>query len=598
MAIPPFDPASEPLGSFHPVVRRINSTNFDLAMHSPDKTWVDRFNEIRKTWAAIETEIEGLLIAGGKIFDTEEEGRLAAEDGQYFFAASDDPNVSKTLYKRISSSESQWIADDPSAEFVKGAVAASTAAIDLASRPGAEKKAFRWRGGYASESVEPLIVSESGSVIFAAENGLPINQLQKSFNWKRRQAWAFSIALGDRHVARYDKNGQPVVDYRRVFAWKSSALAGSQYLHVDKNGVVFDAWDGNGTRTIGGGGGGLPDLGTLPISDQYINPGDPWLSRSALHVGRQYDPIYPVPVRDIFATHVEVYAYLDALMSEHPDYVTSELLGLDDFDNEVRAYRFRTADFTGNGNSYPQSEVEYPKIVVVGAVHGNESHTVKANLQFAADLCRRWKEDPRLTDLRWSSEIVLIPVASPSAYNAVSRVNGNGVNVNRNTPTGWEDGGSDDPSSSNYKGPSPASEPETQYMISVMQEPSVTALIDHHMFGSMSNESATESIWMGVRGARPVAVGAQMIAHDAAWMRRHYDYVWQDNTPTGRLALSSDGTMARQADAEGIGGYLLETPNRFLQGSTFEVHRHAVEAITQLTYLIHKTEINARSLVN
>lgn len=598
MAIPPFDPASEPLGSTDPRVRAFNSKLLDLGMHSKEDKFIDRFGEEAMTWHAMENERLGLLIAGGQIFASEEEGRAAAEDGWYYYAVSPDPNVTRSLYRRISSTESEHIKDDPSAEFVEGVAAASTAAIDLASRPGAEKKAFRWRGGHASGSVEPLIVSESGSVILAAENGLPINQLQKSFNWKRRQGWAFSIALGDRHVARYDKNGQPVVDYRRVFAWKNSALVGSRYLHVDENGVVFEAWDEHGSRTIGGGGGGLPSFDNLPTTDQDIQPGDPWLSRNALHVGRQYDPMYPVPVRDIFETTLDVYTYLDALMSEYPDYVTAEILGLDAFDNEVRAYTFRPAEFSGQGNSYPQNEVEYPKVVVTGGVHGNESHAVKANIQLAVDLCRRWKDDARLGTLRWSCELILIPVASPSAYDAISRLNGHGVNINRNLPTGWEEGGSTSPGSNNYKGPSPASELETQYLIDVMERTGITAWVDHHRFYSLRNDAERESIWVGARGDRPVAVASKLIAHDVSWMRESYDYIWQDNSPMGRLALSSDGTVARHAQAEYMDGYLLETPSSFLSGGVFDVHKHAVECITQHVYLIHQTEMAARTLAS
>lgn len=118
MAIPPFDPASEPLGSTSPLVREVNSKLLDLGMHSKEDTFTDRFGEEKMTWEAMQNERIGLLIAGGQIFPTEAEGRAAAEDGWYFYAVSPSPNVTRSLYRRISSSESQWVADDPSAEFV------------------------------------------------------------------------------------------------------------------------------------------------------------------------------------------------------------------------------------------------------------------------------------------------------------------------------------------------------------------------------------------------------------------------------------------------------------------------------------------------
>lgn len=118
MALPPFDPASEPLGSTSPLVREVNSKLLDLGMHSKEDTFTDRFGEEKMTWEAMQNERIGLLIAGGQIFPTEAEGRAAAENGWYFYAVSPDPNVTRSLYRRISASESEHVKDDPSAEFV------------------------------------------------------------------------------------------------------------------------------------------------------------------------------------------------------------------------------------------------------------------------------------------------------------------------------------------------------------------------------------------------------------------------------------------------------------------------------------------------
>ncbi|UTD54910.1 hypothetical protein [Halomonas sp. MS1] len=67
----------------------------------------------------VEESAEALLTSGGKIFPTVAEGLVAAENDGYFYAENPDPNISKTLYQRISASESRKVADDPSAEFVE-----------------------------------------------------------------------------------------------------------------------------------------------------------------------------------------------------------------------------------------------------------------------------------------------------------------------------------------------------------------------------------------------------------------------------------------------------------------------------------------------
>ncbi|MGO2241129.1 MAG: M14 family zinc carboxypeptidase [Halomonas sp.] len=538
---------------------------------------------------------EALLVAGGVIFPTVAAGMAAASDGSYFYAESGATNASKTLYQRLSDTQYRKVADDPSVEFLEGVAAAQMVALELASRADAERTAFNW--GKESQSkggITPLLIGDAGTYLLAADNGFIVNPVRKLFKWPSANEEEFFVNLSGRRIARFDSNGQPIVDYKKTFAWKNDALSGSTYLHVDKNGVVFESWDAAGARIIGGS--GLPSINQLPRTDQHINSGAPWLNKNMLEAKPDYDNLYAVSARDVFATHLDVYAYLDQLIAEFTDYVTSEVLGVDEWGSEIKAYTFRAADYSGAGNSYPQDEVDYPRIVISGGTHGNEPHAAKANIHFVSNLCRRWKEDERLSGLRWSCEIVLIPIVCPSGYNAMSRKNGNGVDPNRNYPADWENGGSSNPSSWSYKGTAPASELETQIITSVMQLGGIDAWIDHHRFTSLNNDSNREVVWMGVREPRPIAIAAKMITHDVSWVRAKYDYIWQDNSSLGRLAQSSNGTVARQATAEGIDGYLLETPNHFLQGGTFDIYRHATEAVTHLAHLIHKVEMDSRTL--
>lgn len=119
MATPPFDPASEPLGSSSPLVREFNTIVLEQLINNRELDFVPgRFGDLLRTWNKIERGIEEQLIAGGRIFPDEPSGRIAVENDQYFYAESADPNVSKSLWQRIGTNESRFIANDPSTTLI------------------------------------------------------------------------------------------------------------------------------------------------------------------------------------------------------------------------------------------------------------------------------------------------------------------------------------------------------------------------------------------------------------------------------------------------------------------------------------------------
>jgi hypothetical protein len=96
---------------------------------------------------------------------------------------------------------------------------------------------------------------------------------------------------------------------------------------------------------------------------------------------------------------------------------------------------------------------------------------------------RRYGADPAITSLLKSTELWFVPVANPDGYdytfsterfwrknlrdnNGDGQITvGDGVDLNRNYATKWgwdNEGSSPDPASETYRGPAPASEPETQ----------------------------------------------------------------------------------------------------------------------------------------
>lgn len=116
-----------PLGSADPRDLYDNAENLDEAVNDLNsETWVDRFGVERITIQGALNRFNDIIISGGQIFESEEAGRDAVQDGQYYYSVSDDPSVSKTLWKRVSSTESELIADDPSAELMYAAMMAAS----------------------------------------------------------------------------------------------------------------------------------------------------------------------------------------------------------------------------------------------------------------------------------------------------------------------------------------------------------------------------------------------------------------------------------------------------------------------------------------
>ena len=108
----------------------------------------------------------------------------------------------------------------------------------------------------------------------------------------------------------------------------------------------------------------------------------------------------------------------------------------------------------------------------IGGVHGDEPEGVEMALNLL-----KWLDVAEKThDLRsW----ILIPCINPDGYKANQRTNGNGVDLNRNFP-------SDDWTSKNDKGPRyspgshPASEPEVQALVKLIEQEKPEAIFHFH----------------------------------------------------------------------------------------------------------------------
>ena len=138
-----------------------------------------------------------------------------------------------------------------------------------------------------------------------------------------------------------------------------------------------------------------------------------------------------------------------------------------------------------------------PAFLLVSDHHARETVTPVIALHTIEQLTQQYGLDPQITALVDEYEIWIAPVWNPDGYNWVfegdnfwrknRRVfpQGIGVDQNRNYPFGWESAcsGSTDVTSQTYRGPSPASEAETQTMIAWAEDRRFAKVADMHSFG-------------------------------------------------------------------------------------------------------------------
>lgn len=110
------------------------------------------------------------------------------------------------------------------------------------------------------------------------------------------------------------------------------------------------------------------------------------------------------------------------------------------------------------------------RVLVIGVIHGNEDDGVAI------------VDDLRSTPVPDGVELWIVESMNPDGQAGQFRGNANGVDLNRNFPHRWGPIGV--PGDSQYAGPAPASEPETQAMVNFMSQlrPDITIWYHQDLF--------------------------------------------------------------------------------------------------------------------
>jgi hypothetical protein len=208
------------------------------------------------------------------------------------------------------------------------------------------------------------------------------------------------------------------------------------------------------------------------------------------------------------------------------------------------------------------ADEDEPAVLIVGTHHAREIVAPVIVLGAAERITAGYGTDPRLTSAVNSQEIWIAPVWNPDGYDYVFTTDnlwrknrrvfagGVGVDQNRNYSQGWAAScsGSTGVTSETYKGPSAASEAETQTMMSWSRRERFAKVLDYHSTG------------------REVLYSYLCLSHPfTSWMQQEASAISEASGYGGRTRAPSAEGEHQQWQFARMGSYafLIETHTQF-----------------------------------
>lgn len=436
---------------------------------------------------------------------------------------------------------------------------------------------FRGTGGIWGEWVESLSTQNTAEVLPAATLALDWNAIDKSGFYR-----------GSGNVG--ETIGAPTANaYMTVFHLQGQVNAAMQIASQSSSAVSAGRWMRSRSATTGEWGEWAEILTTQQsLTLAGVEPGTSFRDGGFVRVARNESQFYGQTAASVYNNSAsELHGHYDQMIADFPDYVTKELLGQDNFGNDIFEYTFAAPPLRGANQTV--ADKAHPKIVVVNAVHPDEKYSIVGNLCFFDDLCRNWQQDERLADLRWGAKIVLLAVANPSGVNANTRLNAAGVNIGRNLSYDWDNNTSPD------KGPAPLSEPESQYIADLaVRHPEACAFIDHH------GHAGQHLTWFGARLDKAFTIAKHTARINGAWSRRFVPGLYDDNSITAVTSTTIGGPPCEWAEVYGKNAFLLESAETTSWSglSRRDNHRVIVESMLCLIHENWRRESETRGYVS
>ena len=304
--------------------------------------------------------------------------------------------------------------------------------------------------------------------------------------------------------------------------------------------------------------------------------------RGSYEFGKTCDCDYTAPEIDVWhypdsgKRVVAINAYYDELVSQHPKYVSmvdcDSLLaaaGISKPDSikdcPLRMYRFlppRTPN--ASGSSVTTSRIKRIKALVLTGTHP-EYMSIWDMINTMRLVCRSWQGDKNLEELRWNVDLYIVPCLNLYGVNVGSRLNENGVDINRNAPTAdWTYQGV---GGNTFGGDAPASEYSTKAYMYLLDMIKPEVVIDHHAtnVGSGDDEGDGKNmIYVHSTDELAIDVGGVVISQ----MTRKWKERYSDTFPTNEEDPTTIYGFSRQDDLPGSLSKYASEQGSF--GSTYE----------------------------
>ncbi len=194
---------------------------------------------------------------------------------------------------------------------------------------------------------------------------------------------------------------------------------------------------------------------------------------------------------------------MQRLAAEHPDLVRLHSAGKSTAGLDLWVLEIANHAALDEGGLFPQPLEEREVVWLDGGTHSNEYSGVYFALAWAQFLLEEYDSN---STARWivdNRHTWIMPMINPDGSNLMGRLNANLVNINRNYPVIWDGVGHD--AVMNNRGPSPASEIETQIVIDWWNQTQPDYMASVHCCGNL---------WLypyGEDGVDPLPGDAEML---------------------------------------------------------------------------------------
>ena len=266
-----------------------------------------------------------------------------------------------------------------------------------------------------------------------------------------------------------------------------------------------------------------------------------------------------------------IHAAFDALVTASDGWLTKKDLGV-----AYDTYHMYQYDTVPVGLHAGRDGINIPKVAVVCCEHGNEKMSAYAMHYLMYDLIHNPSKNPILYYLRSNCAISFIPIANPWGFINTSRLNENGVNLNRNFPTyNWNEYSDEtsDAGGINYKGTAPASETQTQLIMQFLRNNfDAVFAIDLHTNGE--NTSAWYEVSTAILNADASAdspnYDVQKSYYIPSKLNTNYIKSWMDENYGSSLGNVFYGNVTfPEVDRPTTGQWVRESNN--MVGITYEI---------------------------